>query len=74
MRDELMREWVMTWIEVGQPLGAVKRRRLEAMTDEDVRHHVRALFPGWSPSDIAQVTESGLVQQQRWFARAHRST
>ena len=69
-----MRKWVETWIEAGQALDAVKRRELEAMTDEDVRNQVSALFTGWSPSDIAQVMESGLVQQQRWFARAHRRT
>jgi len=72
MSDALTRKWAETWAEAGKALEAVKRRELEAMTDEDVRNHVSALFTGWSPSDIAQVMESGLVQQQRWFARAHR--
>ena len=72
MSDALIRKWVETWAEAGKELEAIKRRELEAMTDDDVRDHVSALFTGWNPSDIAQVTESGLVEQQRWFAKLHR--
>jgi hypothetical protein len=72
MGDELIRKWVETWDRAGPELEAIKRRELEAMTDADVRAHVHALFTGWHPADAATILESGLVEQQRWFAKAHR--
>jgi hypothetical protein len=50
----------------------MKRAELKAMTDDDVRDHVRALFTGWHPPVSPEGEESGLVEQQRWFARLHR--
>ena len=47
MSDELIRKWVETWAEAGRALEAMKRAELEALTDDDVRDHVRALFTGW---------------------------
>ena len=72
MSDELIRKWVETWDRAGPELEAIKRRELEAMTDADVRAHVHALFTGWHPTDEAAAHDSGLVEQQRWFAKAHR--
>jgi hypothetical protein len=72
MSDELIRKWVETWAEAGKALEAMKRAELEAMTDDDVRDHVRALFTGWYPPVPPTGEESGLVEQQRWFARLHR--
>ncbi|MFY9316731.1 MAG: hypothetical protein WAO95_14395 [Burkholderiales bacterium] len=72
MSDAQLRAWVRNWQELGPLLSAIKRRELEAMTDADVRAHVEALFTGWNPADWPARTESGLVEQQRWFARAHR--
>ena len=72
MRDAKLRAWVQNWIELGPKLEAIKRRELEAMTDADVRAHVHALFTGWHPTDAETIRDSGLVEQQRWFAKAHR--
>jgi hypothetical protein len=74
MSDKLIRKWVETWAEAGKALEAMKRQELEAMTDEDVRDHVRALFTGWYPPESLPGAESGLVEQQRWFGRLHRRT
>lgn len=72
MSDELIRKWVETWDRAGPELEAIKRRELEAMTDADVRDHVNDLFTGWYPTDLPARVDSGLVEQQRWFAKAHR--
>ncbi|MSP96864.1 MAG: hypothetical protein EXR29_06485 [Betaproteobacteria bacterium] len=72
MTDTKLPAWVQNWIEVGPILATIKRRELEAMTDADVRAHVAALFGGQYPVESAQRAESGLVEQQRWFAKAHR--
>ncbi|MEW6688991.1 MAG: hypothetical protein AB1452_07875 [Pseudomonadota bacterium] len=68
---ETQRKLVMIWAEAGPALEAMKRRELEAMTDDDVRSHVEALFTGPYPSDLPPRLDSGLVEQQRWFAKAH---
>lgn len=72
MSDAKLRAWVQNWIELGPILEAIKRRELEAMTDADVRAHVEALFTGWYPADLPPRLDSGMVEQQRWFAKAHR--
>ena len=71
MSDAQTRAWVQNWIELGPVLEAIKHRELEAMTDADVRAHVNALFTGCNPADFPPKLDSGLVEQQRWFARAH---
>lgn len=68
---ELTLRWIRTWAQAGPELEAIRRRELEAMTDADVRSHIRALFTGGPFSDAAPARESGLVEQQRWFAKAH---
>ena len=73
MSDARLRTWIRTWERAGADLETIKRRELEAMTDADVRAHVGALFTGWNPPHTVAANESGLVDQQRWFARAHRS-
>lgn len=72
MTDAKACDWVRKWNELGSILSAIKRRELEAKTDADVRAHVEALFGGAYLVDSTQRSESGLVEQQRWFARAHR--
>jgi hypothetical protein len=69
---ETQRKLIRVWNEAGPELEAILRRELEAMTDADVRAHVAALFSGWHPSSFPAKEESGLVEQQRWFAKAHR--
>ena len=70
MDRETMRKLVRIWDEAGPELEAIRRRELEAMTDADVRDHVAALFTGWHPADFPSKPGSGLVEQQRWFAKA----
>ncbi len=72
MSDARTRAWVQNWIELGPILEDIKRRELEAMTDADVRAHVAAIFTGWYPTELPPRLSSGLVEQQRWFAKAHR--
>jgi hypothetical protein len=69
---ETERKLVKVWEHAGPALEAIKRQELETMTDDDVRAHVEALFTGPYPADLPPSLESGLVQQQRWFAKAHR--
>ena len=68
---ELTLRWIRTWAQAGPELEAIRRRELEVMTDADVRAHVHALFTGSALSDTGLARESGLVEQQRWFAKAH---
>ena len=72
MRDERIRKWVETWDPAGPELEALERLELEAMTNSDARAFLRELFTRWQPVDIAVILGSGLVEQQRWFAKAHR--
>lgn len=70
--DDQMRAWVQNWAQLGPKLEAIKRRELAAMTDADVRAHVSDLFAGAYLPDARTGPVSGLVEQQRWFAKAHR--
>jgi hypothetical protein len=69
MSDELLRKWIDNWTETGKVLEALRRRELEALTDDDVRKIVDQLFSGPMGTDLPPKAESGLVEQQRWFAR-----
>lgn len=74
MSDKQLRAWVRNWVELGPILEGIRRRELEAMTDADVRAHVHALFSGFNPAEwgVPLRRDSGLVQLQRWFAKARR--
>jgi hypothetical protein len=67
---ETQRKLVRVWNHARPALEAIRRRELEAMTDEDVRSHVEALFTGRYPTELPPKLDSGLVEQQRWFAKA----
>jgi len=69
---ELIRKWIETWRLAGPELEAIRRRELKALTDADVRQYVHDLFTGPYPFDIPAREGSGLVEQQRWFAKLHR--
>lgn len=47
-------------------------RELAATADLKARNHVADLLPGDFPGDPPEAAESGLVQQQRWFAMIRR--
>ena len=72
MSDAQIRIWVESWDWTGRALETVKRLELEAKTDADTRAYVHALFTRWKPADIAVILGSGLVEQQRLFAKARR--
>lgn len=71
MSDDRLRAWVQNWIELGPILEAIKRRELEAMTDTQAREAALDLLTFPIPADLPPRTESGLVEQQRWFSRLH---
>lgn len=68
-RDEDVKRWIEIWREAGSTLEAQRRRDLEALTDDDVRRAVADLFSMSLPEDLPPRTGSGLVEQQRLFAR-----
>ncbi len=69
MSDELLRNWVETWGRAGPELDSIRRREIEALTDEDVREILQNLFAVPLLPDAQLRVNSGLVEQQRWFAR-----
>ena len=72
MSDTSLREWVKRWADTGKELEAIRRRELEAMTDKQAREAALDLLTMPLPADLPPRLESGLVEQQRWFAKAHR--
>jgi len=72
VRDEQIRNWVESRDPAGPELDALERLELEAMTDPYARAFLHELFTRRLPGDIAMILNSGLVEQQRWFAKAHR--
>ena len=71
MRDERIRIWVETRDPAGPEIEALERLEREAMTYPDARAFLEELFTCWQTADIAVILGSGLVEQQRWFARMH---
>jgi hypothetical protein len=71
MSDALTRKWVETWALAGKELEAIKRRELEAMTDEQAREAALGLLTMPLPADLPARIDSGLVEQQRWFSKLH---
>jgi hypothetical protein len=69
MSDALTRRWVETWAFAGKELEAIKRRELEAMTDEQARAAALDLLTMPLPADLPPRIDSGLVEQQRWFSK-----
>jgi hypothetical protein len=74
MSDVELKQWAETWERAGRELTTLRRRELQAMTDDDVRRAVAELFSGQLPRDLPPRATSGLVEQQRLFAVLHRRT
>lgn len=72
MGDVELKQWAETWERAGRELSALRRRELQAMTDDDVRRAVADIFPGAMPANLPPPTMSGLVEQQRLFALLRR--
>lgn len=68
MSDTDLKRWAETWERAGRELDALRRRELQAMTDDDTRRAVADLFSGPASADFPVRTTSGLVEQQRLFA------
>jgi hypothetical protein len=68
MTNADLKRWAETWERAGRELALIRRRELQAMTDEDVRRAVADLFSGAMPADLPPRTTSGLVEQQRLFS------
>jgi len=66
-----MRKLVRTWDQAGPELEAIKRRELEAMTDDQAREAAADLLSFPLPADLPPRLDSGLVEQQYWFSKFH---
>ena len=69
MSDTELKRWAQTWESAGKALDALRRHELAAMTDDDVRRAFADLFTDAPMPDLPTRTTSGLVEQQRLFAR-----
>ncbi|MSQ48864.1 MAG: hypothetical protein EXR30_00565 [Betaproteobacteria bacterium] len=69
MDRETMRKLVRIWDQAGPELEAIRRRELEAMTDEQVREAALDLLTFPLPTDLPPRLSSGLVEQQYWFSK-----
>jgi hypothetical protein len=74
MSDGELERWTETWKQAGAELERIRREELRRMTDDDVRRAVADLFSGAPPSDHEPRTTSGLVEQQRLFAKLRPSS
>jgi len=66
--DRDTERWVCTWQAAGPLLAEIERRELEQMTDEEWRQAVEDVL-SVIPPDAEAPTTSGLVEQQKWFAK-----
>ncbi|MGQ0640815.1 MAG: hypothetical protein ACT4P6_08625 [Gemmatimonadaceae bacterium] len=74
-RDELDagRKWVDTWKRAGKELERIKREELRELDAYRTIAMLCARSGGSLTATFPPRTESGLVEQQRWFMRARRS-
>lgn len=71
--DRLTREWVERQRPGAKALEALERLKKEAMTDPDTRAYLAEMFAGEKDDGILQILNSGLVEQQRRFAKLRRT-
>jgi hypothetical protein len=64
----LILRWIETWKRAGPELEAIRRRELEALTDDEARAAAADLLSMPLSADLPE-RDSGLVEQQRWFMR-----
>lgn len=74
MSDADLKRWAETWERTGRELARIRREELARMTDDDVRRAISDLFSSAPPSDLEPRTSSGLVEQQRLFAKLRESS
>lgn len=66
-----MRKLVRIWDQAGPALEAIRRRELEAMTDDQARAAAADMLTFPLPADLPPRLGSGLVEQQYWFSKFH---
>lgn len=71
--DRDTRDWVRTWQAAGPLLAEIERRELAQMTDEEWQQAVEDVL-SILPRDAEAPTTSGLVEQQKWFAKLHQKS
>ena len=61
-------QWVDTWQKAGQALERIKAEELRTM---DAQEAIRQIMPmcDWCIEHAEPRTTSGLIEQQRWFAK-----
>lgn len=74
MSDAELKRWAETWERAGRELARIRREELARMTDDDVRRAISDLFSGAPMPDLEPRTTSGLVEQQRLFAKLRESS
>lgn len=65
----MLRQWAATWAQAGREMAELESRALGAMTDAEAAAAAIAVLSSPVPPDGAAPATSGLVEQQRWFAR-----
>jgi len=69
MSDTDLKRWADTWESAGRALKALRRRELQAMTDEQAKAAALDLLNMPIPEGLPARRGSGLVEQQRRFSR-----
>ncbi len=69
MSDALTRKWVETWKLAGEELAEIERRELEQMSDEEAKRAAVDMLTFPLRHEARDPEGSGLVEQQRWFAK-----
>lgn len=70
---ELTKRWVQTWVQAAPELQKVRDADIRAADTADAMK----IFTGsatWAVQNRPALPTSGLVEQQRWFAKIARST
>lgn len=66
--DPDTKKWVRTWQTAGPLLAEIERQELRRMTHNEWQQAVEAVL-SMAPLDTDVPTTSGLVEQQKWFAK-----
>lgn len=69
MQDPLLRQWAAVWASAERELAELERQELAAMTHEQAAATALALLSLPLPPELPERSSSGLVEQQRWFAK-----
>ena len=70
---EHMRQYLENWKTVSELMEVMKAKELQALTEEDSAEQFNGLDcdPAWYWTPEERIVSSGLIEQQRLFAKAH---